>query len=262
MCCSKTEADLTSLYEIIKELRGEKGCPWDREQTPQSLKKYLIEECYEVLEAIDREDAEEVKEELGDILFLVLFMIFLYEERGAFTLKELIDFTCNKMISRHPHVFGEKRALTAEEVVRQWQSLKAKEGKEDSVLGNIPKSIPSLQRAYRIGERAGRVGFDWGRAEEVIEKIYEEIREIEEALQGSSSKALKEEIGDLLFSIANLSRKLNINPEEALRVSVDKFEKRFKKMEKKIKERGKKFEDLTLKELDEIWESLKDEECA
>ncbi|MFN4132638.1 MAG: nucleoside triphosphate pyrophosphohydrolase, partial [Caldimicrobium sp.] len=250
-------ADLSSLYDIIAILRGEKGCPWDKKQTPHTLKKYLLEETYEVLEALEKDDVKGIKEELGDLLFILLFIIYLYEERQLFSLKDLVYLTFQKMIRRHPHVFGEEEAKSAEEVLKNWQVIKAKEGKEDSVLGSIPKALPALQRAYRLGERASRVGFDWDSAKAVIPKIYEEIKEIEKRLEKAHSDHLKEEIGDLLFTIANFSRKLEINPEEALKIALDKFERRFKLLEKVIKEEGKSFEDLTHSERDLLWEEIK-----
>jgi len=257
MKVEKEKVDFYTLWEIIKALRGENGCPWDKKQTPQTLKKYLIEEAYEVLEAIDKENPEEVREELGDLLFLLLFVIYLYEEKNFFTLKDLLYLTAKKMIRRHPHVFGEEVAKDAEEVVKKWQKIKKEEGKESSVLGEIPKSLPALQRAFRIGERAGKVGFDWEKAEDVLEKIKEEIEEIKTSLKTFSEEKLKEEIGDLLFSIANFSRKLNINPEEALKTALNKFEKRFKLLEKEVEKRGLSWEKLGIKELDLIWENIK-----
>jgi len=252
-----TEGDLSSLFELIKELRGESGCPWDKKQTPETLKKYLLEEAYEAIEAIDQGEPKAVMEELGDLLFLILFIVYIYQERGEFSLKELVEKTFNKMVSRHPHVFGEESAKSAEEVLKRWQVLKAKEGKSPSILGDLPKSLPALQRAYRLGERAGRIGFDWKDPKEVFAKIYEELKEVEMALNDKRGEQLKEELGDLLFSIANLSRKLNINPEEALRGALIKFENRFKRMESFVKEQGKRLEDMTLEEMDKIWETLK-----
>jgi len=257
MKVEKEKADLYTLWEIIKTLRGEKGCPWDKKQTPYTLKKYLLEETYEVLEAIDKNNPEEIREELGDLLFLIIFIIYLYEEAKAFTLKDLFYFTAQKMIRRHPHVFGDEVAKTAEEVLAKWQKIKQQEGKSSSVLGNIPKSLPALQRAFRLGERAGRVGFDWKKAEDVLEKVEEEIEEIKKSMQDSSETKLKEEIGDLLFTIANFSRKLNINPEEALRLALDKFETRFKLLEKELENRGLSWENLTIEDLDKIWEEIK-----
>ncbi len=254
----KEEASLETLWEIIKILTGEHGCPWDKKQTPFTLKKYLVEEAYEAYEAIERGVPEEVREELGDLFFLLLFIIYLYEKEGAFTLKDLFYFTAQKMIRRHPHVFGEEVARTAEEVLKTWQKVKKKEGKSSSVLGNLPKSLPALQRAFRIGERAGRVGFDWKKAEDVFPKLEEELREVKEALSSNNKEQLKEEIGDLLFTVANLSRKMGINPEDALRASLDKFEERFKALEKEIEKRGLSWDELTIEDLDKIWEELKD----
>uniref|UniRef100_A0A7C4NWL6 Nucleoside triphosphate pyrophosphohydrolase n=1 Tax=Thermodesulfobacterium geofontis TaxID=1295609 RepID=A0A7C4NWL6_9BACT len=257
MKIEKEKADFYTLWDIIKALRSENGCPWDKKQTPQSLKKYLIEEVYEVLEAIDKGYPEEIREELGDLLFLLLFIIYLYEEEKLFTLKDLLYLTAQKMIRRHPHVFGEEVAKSAEEVIKRWQKIKKEEGKESSILGNIPKSLPALQRAFRLGERAGRVGFDWEKGEEVLEKIKEEIEEIKESLNNLPKEKLKEEIGDLLFSIANFSRKFEINPEEALKLALNKFENRFKLLEKEIEKRGLSWEKLSIKELDQIWEEIK-----
>jgi tetrapyrrole methylase family protein/MazG family protein/ATP diphosphatase len=257
MKIEKEKTDFYTLWDIIKALRSKNGCPWDKKQTPQSLKKYLIEEAYEVLEAIDKGNPEEIREELGDLLFLLLFIIYLYEEEKLFTLKDLLYLTAQKMIRRHPHVFGEEVAKSAEEVIKRWQKIKKEEGKEPSILGNIPKSLPALQRAFRLGERAGRVGFDWEKGEEVLEKIKEEIEEIKESLNNLPKEKLKEEIGDLLFSIANFSRKLEINPEEALKLALNKFENRFKLLEKEIEKRGLSWEKLSIKELDQIWEEIK-----
>lgn len=251
------KADIHSLYEIIERLRGDDGCPWDKKQTPQTLKKYLLEETYEVIDAINKENPHEIKEELGDLLFTLLFMIYLFVEKQVFSFYDLIFFTFQKMVRRHPHVFGEEKAKDAEEVLNQWYKIKEEEGKGNSLLGNIPRSLPSLHRAYRLGEKASRVGFDWYTPEEVLPKIYEELKEIEEALKSNDKASLKIEVGDLLFTIANLARKLEINPEEALRAALDKFEERFKRLEGEIKSRGKSFQELTLNEMDKIWEEIK-----
>lgn len=257
MKIEKDQASFETLWEIIKILRGEKGCPWDKKQTPHTLKKYLLEEAYEVLEAIERDIPEEVREELGDLLFLTIFIIFLYEEKQAFSHKDLFFYTAQKMIKRHPHVFGNEVVKTAEEVLEKWQKIKKEEGKTSSVLGNIPKNLPALQRAFRLGEKASRVGFDWRKPEDVLDKILEEIREIRETLEAGNKKELREEIGDLLFSIANFSRKLNINPEEALKEALEKFELRFKLLEKEVERRNLHWSSLTIEELDQIWEEIK-----
>lgn len=259
MKIEKNQANFETLWEIIKTLRGEKGCPWDKKQTPHTLKKYLIEEAYEVLEAIEKGNPEEIREELGDLLFLTIFIIYLYEEMKFFSCNDLFYFTAQKMIKRHPHVFGNEVAKTAEEVLEKWQKIKKEEGKESSILGNIPKSLPSLQRAFRLGERASRVGFDWRQPEEVLDKIIEEIEEIKEILQKEEKERLKEEIGDLLFSVANFSRKLNINPEEALKKALEKFEERFKILEKEVEKKGFSWNELTIEDLDKIWEEIKNQ---
>jgi len=256
--CFEKPADLSSLWELIKALRGEDGCPWDKKQTPETLKKYLLEETYEVLSALSEGSPEALREEFGDLLFILLFIIYLFEERGDFTLRDVVYLNFQKMIRRHPHVFGEAVAETAEDVLAQWQRIKKEEGKEDSVLGNIPKILPALQRALRIGERASRVGFDWERAEDILVKLSEETAELEKEIkEGKDKEKLELEIGDLLFTVVNLSRKLGINPEEALHKTIAKFEERFKKMERLIKERGLKIEDLSLEELDKFWEEVK-----
>ncbi|MCS7278679.1 MAG: nucleoside triphosphate pyrophosphohydrolase [Thermodesulfobacteriaceae bacterium] len=256
----REKVDFWTFWEIIKTLRGEKGCPWDKKQTPETLKKYLIEETYEVLEAIEKGEPNGIREELGDLLFLVLFIIYLYDEKNFFKLEDLLYYTSQKMIKRHPHVFGEEKVKSAEEVVTNWQKIKEKEGKGSSVLGNIPKSLPALQRAYRIGERAGRVGFDWEKPEEVLEKFEEELQEIKELLKTGKKEKLKEEIGDLIFTIANFSRKLNFNPEEALKLALNKFERRFNLLEEELKKRNLNWGKLSLKELDQIWEEIKSKE--
>ncbi|HIE33101.1 MAG TPA: nucleoside triphosphate pyrophosphohydrolase [Thermodesulfobacteriaceae bacterium] len=249
------------LIEIVARLRGPEGCPWDRKQTPQSLKKYLVEEAYEAYEAINSGDHREVREELGDLLFLILMVAYIYQETGLFTLKEMLTLCAEKMIRRHPHVFGEERAQSAEEVLSRWQSIKEAEAKDkkvkSSVLGNLPKSLPALQLAFRLGERASRVGFDWSSAEEVLPKLKEEWREIEKALESGSTEKLEEEIGDFLFTVANLSRKLGINPEEALKRSLEKFRKRFIAMEETFRSQGKELRSVSLSEMDEVWEKLK-----
>jgi tetrapyrrole methylase family protein/MazG family protein/ATP diphosphatase len=187
----------------------------------------------------------------------LIFILYLYEEKNVFSYKDVFYYTAQKMIKRHPHVFGDEVAKTAEEVLKNWQRIKKEEGKGSSVLGNIPKSLPALQRAFRLGERAARVGFDWEKPEEVLNKLSEEAAELKEAIQKGEKEALKEEIGDLLFTIANLSRKLNINPEEALKLALEKFENRFKQLEKEIEKRGLSWKDVSLTQLDQIWEEIK-----
>ncbi|RUM89812.1 MAG: nucleoside triphosphate pyrophosphohydrolase [Thermodesulfatator sp.] len=249
------------LLQIVARLRGPEGCPWDRQQTPESLKKYLVEEAYEAYEAVEEKRPEEVREELGDLLFLLLMIAYIYEEEGAFRISEMLELCAEKMIRRHPHVFGQEQARDAEEVLKRWQVVKAQEAREKdaehSVLGNLPRSLPALQRAYRLGERASRVGFDWGSAEEVFPKLHEEWQELEEALRAGDKTRVAEEIGDLLFTVANLARKLEVNPEEALKKTLLKFEERFRAMEKTFQEQGRKLSEVSLSEMDALWEKLK-----
>ena len=249
------------LLEIVARLRGPEGCPWDRKQTPESLRKYLVEEAYEAYEAVGEGRPEEVREELGDLLFLILMVAYIYQERGLFRVAEMLELCAQKMIRRHPHVFGEERARDAEEVLRRWQAVKAEEAREKaeehSVLGNLPRSLPALQRAYRLGERASRVGFDWASAEEVFPKLEEEKEELLEALREGRRERIAEEIGDLLFTVANLARKLGVNPEEALKKTLLKFEDRFRALERAFREQGRDLSEVSLSEMDALWEELK-----
>ncbi len=249
------------LVEIVARLRAPDGCPWDRKQTPESLKKYVLEEAYEVSEAIDHHEPLLVCEEIGDLLFLLIFLAYLYEEAGNFHLADVLTLCAEKMIRRHPHVFGEKKLAEAEDVIKQWQSIKEKEtlekGQASSALGNLPKNLPALQRAFRLGERASRVGFDWKDPQDLFPKIEEEIKELLQALSQGEKSRIFEEIGDLLFTIANFSRKLGINPEEALKAANEKFEKRFRKMESRLKGLGKDLKETPLSEMDALWEEIK-----
>ncbi len=261
-----THNDLDRLFSrlvgIVDRLRGPNGCPWDRKQTPETLKKYLLEEAYEVIEAIDSQDVQEICEEIGDLLFLLIFLAHIYEEKGAFSIKDMLRLCAEKMIRRHPHVFGQAAVACAEEVIAQWQKIKeeesrSKEKKRSAVLGNLPRALPALQRAYRVGERASRVGFDWSSAIDIFPKLEEEILELKEALYSKDETRIKEEIGDLLFTVANISRKLNVNPEESLRQAVDKFVSRFIRMEEHFKAQGKDLREVSLEEMDQVWEKIK-----
>ncbi|NOX20632.1 MAG: nucleoside triphosphate pyrophosphohydrolase [Nitrospirae bacterium] len=244
--------------EIMSRLRAEDGCPWDRKQTHQSLKSYLIEEAYELLEAIDEADPEKMKEELGDLLFQIVFHARLAEERGEFDIWDVLESINQKMISRHPHVFGSDRLDTADQVVKRWDEYKKKEGKlSESVLEGIPKAMPSLLRAKKVQERASKVGFDWSEVDEVVEKVKEEFNEFIESLRHGRKHEIEEELGDLFFSLVNLSRFVNINPEEALQKTTSKFIKRFNYIEEKARQRGKDITEMTLEEMDRLWEEAK-----
>ena len=253
---------IQELILVLKRLRAPDGCPWDREQTPETIKKYLIEEAYELYEAVENNNEQEVKEELGDLLFLLLFLADLYQEKGAFTLAQALSAIKDKMVRRHPHIFGSVTVRDSKDVVANWQAIKGQEAKEKgiekSILGNLPKALPALQRAYRIGERASRVGFDWIKAEDVLDKIHEEIKELEEALKKKDPERVEEEVGDLLFSVANLSRKLNLNPEETLKKALCKFQERFKNMEREIASQGLDIHSMNQQTLEKFWQQVKD----
>ncbi len=253
--------EFMSLIDVLRRLRAPDGCPWDREQTPETIKKYILEEAHELTEAVEQGSSADACEELGDLFFLLLFLADLYEEDGKFTLKDAMEKIRQKMIRRHPHIFGDVEVSGSADVIANWQAIKASEaegkGKRKSALGDLPRSLPSLQRAFRMGERASRVGFDWQNAEAVLEKLEEEIDELKEASNKGALEQVEEEVGDVLFSAANLARKLGINPEDALKKALDKFSRRFYELEDRVSESGRKVSELTPRELDDIWEEVK-----
>lgn len=244
------------LVELMAALRGEKGCPWDKEQTHRSLRQYLLEEAYEVIEAIDQERYEDLQEELGDLLLQVVFHAQIAAEAGRFTIAEVLRGINEKLVRRHPHVFGEAVVRTASEQTRHWEKLKREEGKRSAVEG-VPRELSALLRAHRVQAKAATIGFDWNRVEEVWEKVREELRELEEACARKNPAEIEEEFGDLLFSLVNLSRFIGVNPEDALRQTVEKFIRRFQAVERILLERGKKAGEATLEEMDQIWEEEK-----
>ncbi|MGQ9855300.1 MAG: nucleoside triphosphate pyrophosphohydrolase [Fervidobacterium sp.] len=243
------------LVEIMATLRGENGCDWDKAQTHETLKPYLIEEAYEVLNAIDLNDDEELKEELGDVLLQVVFHSQIASERGAFTIKDVIDTLNDKLVRRHPHVFGDAQGYS----YARWEEIKAKEKgeKRRTSIGDVNHALPGLSLARRVQENAAGVGFDWTRIEDVWDKVIEEIKELREA---KNQEEIEEEFGDLLFAIVNLARFMNVDPESAIRKATEKFILRFEKMEKMIENDGKKLEDMTLEEMDSYWNSIKSKE--
>ncbi|MCX6827336.1 MAG: nucleoside triphosphate pyrophosphohydrolase [candidate division Zixibacteria bacterium] len=246
------------LRQIIAVLRSPEGCAWDRKQTHKSILPYLVEETYEVVEAVENADSDDLREELGDLLCQVVFHCRLAEEAGEFDINDSINGISQKLISRHPHVFDKKRDLNPKEVRDQWEKIKVEEGDGKSVLGGIPKSAPALLKAFRFGEKAAGVGFDWQKPLEVMDKVKEEIQEIEAEIKSGDKDHLEEEIGDLLFVTASLARKLEINPEQALNKTLTKFAKRFAYIEIKVKESGRKFGDFTLDELESFWQEAKE----
>ena len=241
------------LKEIMKELRQK--CPWDRKQTHESLKKYLLEEAYEVIDAIELKDWQALKEELGDLLLQPIFHARIAEEEGKFNIDDVVDHLCRKLIERHPHVFGEEKAQSAEEVLKNWEKRKSE--KRSSVLEGVPKAMPALMRAEKLQKKASKVGFDWSDISQVEEKVKEEWNEFWQALKEGDREKIEHEFGDLLFALVNLARFLKIDPEEALQKANERFIKRFSYIEQKVKESGKRWEDFTLEELDRLWEEAK-----
>ena len=245
------------LVKIVSELRAPNGCPWDREQTNQSLLPYFIEEAYELIESVDEKNWENVKEELGDLLLHVVFQGSIAEQDGKFQLVESLITVNEKLISRHPHVFGDAQADEAFHAKQNWEAAKHKEKGRDSRLDGVPKNLPALVRAQRLQQKASYAGFDWDKVEQVWEKIHEEILELKEAQLSNNKKHIEEEIGDVIFAVVNLARFLEISAENSLRKTNKKFINRFKKVEEGIKEQGKEIDDVTLEEMDAIWNEAK-----
>jgi MazG family protein len=251
------------LVETMRTLRSEAGCPWDREQTLESLRPFLLEETYEVLDAIDRGDMDDLKGEIGDLLFEAVFLAQIASEAAHFDIVDSTVAIVNKLVGRHPHVFGEGRAvLTSRQVVERWETLKARErktaGEREGLLRGIPQTMPALLRAHEIGTRVSAVGFDWPAARDIVHKMEEEVDEIGRALDEPPTR-VEEEIGDLLFTLANLARKLGVEPESALRRASDKFTKRFESMEEGFRARGMDLGNVSAEQLEEEWNKAKAE---
>ncbi|MEW6507020.1 MAG: nucleoside triphosphate pyrophosphohydrolase [Bacteroidota bacterium] len=242
------------LADIMKKLRRE--CPWDREQTHDSIKGATIEETYELIEAIDQKNYEEIKSELGDLLLHILFHSVIAEEKNQFTINDVIDTIKDKLIRRHPHVFSQVKVNGTEEILKNWEEIKLSEGR-DSVLKGVPKNLPSLARAFRLQEKASKIGFDWENKNDVWKKVIEEIEEMHEMEISNDKNKLEEELGDVFFALTNYARFLGINPENALRLTNEKFISRFNYVEQKIKETGKKLTESNLEEMDKYWAESK-----
>lgn len=252
--------NFVKLVDLMARLRGPDGCPWDRKQTTESLKPFLIEECYEVIDALDEHDPRKVKEELGDLLFQIVFHARIAEESGQFTIRDVIDANLEKMIRRHPHVFGDAQLSTDKEVLANWEEIKRKEkGYEQrtSILEGVPRHLPSLLRAHSLQERAARVGFDWSRIDEALPKLDEEMAEFKESLKKEDASGIEEELGDIFFMLVNISRFLGINPEDALRKTISKFIHRFRYIEENAANAGKSLSDMTLDEMEKLWQEAK-----
>jgi len=252
------------LVELMKTLRGPNGCPWDRKQNLPDLKPYVIEEAYEVVDAIDRDDRDALREEIGDFLLQAVFITEITRTEGSFDIYDSITAIHDKLVHRHPHVFGDVEAKDAEQVLVNWEKLKSEERKaeEKSVLSGVPQSLPALLKASRLTEKAARVGFDWRRTDEVFDKLQEEIAELRGAIDSGDKANVHDELGDLLFTIANIARKLEVNAEEALQSTNRKFSRRFESMEKKVHGSGRNIDQLSLEEMDALWDEAKAAERA
>lgn len=251
---------ISRLIEIMNALREK--CPWDRKQTRESLKAYLLEETYEALEALDHGDPEKIKEELGDLLFQIIFHAHIGKERGEFDMDSIIQGIAEKMVRRHPHVFGDATAETPEDVSRRWEEIKRTEGgrHRQSLLDGVPSALPSLQRAHRLQSRAAKVGFDWEKLEDLEDKLREELGELREAIEKGDRDSMAEEFGDLFFMLVNLARFTGVNAEDAHRRAIEKFISRFHYIESEAKKQGRKMEDMTLSEMDCLWDEAKKKE--
>ncbi len=243
------------LWQVMKRLRKE--CPWDKEQTHDSIKAATLEEAYETVEAIDEKDYDALKGELGDLLLHIVFHSAIAEEANEFTLKEVIDGITQKLIRRHPHIFGDVKVKDSKEIEKNWEAIKLKEKGRESVLDGVPKSLSALLRAYRIQEKVSKVGFDWENKADVWKKVEEELREFKEAEASGDAEKTEEELGDLLFALVNYSRFLKINPENALRKANEKFTKRFKYVEKRLREENIDITKTDLATMDKFWEEGK-----
>ncbi len=260
---TKDRYGIQDLLKIMEMLRAPGGCPWDREQTHESIRKNMIEETYEVVEAIDNQDPELLKEELGDVLLQVVFHSRMEQEAGRFDFDDVCDGICKKLIVRHPHVFGDVIADTSGEVLKNWDEIKKKtKGQKTNteVLNSVPRVLPALMRSTKVQQKAARAGFDWPDVSGALQKLEEEIAELREAVESGSSDQYEEELGDVLFSAVNVSRFLHCDAEESLTKACDKFVRRFEGVEHKAMVQGKDMKELPLEQLDAFWDEVKQEE--
>jgi tetrapyrrole methylase family protein / MazG family protein len=256
----KDKYSFDELIDIMKLLRSENGCPWDKEQTHESLKKYLIEETYEVLETIDINDKKKLCDELGDLLLQIVFHSRIAQEEGTFDISDVISGISKKMITRHTHIFGTDKADTAEEVLVNWESIKKKEKgmkSQTAVLKDVPPNLPSLMRSYKVQQKAAQVGFEWDNIDDVFGKVDEEINELKDVYKSENMEKITDELGDVFFSLVNLSRFLKVQPELALTGTINKFIRRFEFVEQESIKAGKTLESMSLSEMDELWNKAK-----
>ncbi|MCY3625660.1 MAG: nucleoside triphosphate pyrophosphohydrolase [Candidatus Dadabacteria bacterium] len=253
----KEEKTFDDIVSLARRLRAPGGCPWDREQTLESLRAYVLEEAYEVIQAIELGDTDGLVEELGDFLFQVVFISQIASEEGKFGIGDVTQRLHDKLIRRHPHVFGEKKAKDADEALRTWNAEKLKEKKGKADLEEIPRAMPSLMRAQRVGEKAARAGFDWSDVSSVFAKVKEELVELEREMEAGEKNRSREEWGDLVFSVVNLARHLDIDAETTSHGAVEKFIERFSRFEEKARTGEKEISTLSMEQMDEIWEEIK-----
>jgi MazG family protein len=258
-------SEISELVRIIGILRSPEGCPWDRQQNKEDVGKYLIDEAYEVIDAIDEGVADHLKEELGDLLFLIFFLAHMAKENGEFDMADVVGDVSEKMIRRHPHVFGDKTADNVEEVRRTWQAVKqeeqkGKKQKNADTIGNVSGSLPSLLQAFRITEQASDFGFDWNSTKEVMDKLEEETAELKKALMKGNSEQIRDEIGDVFFSLVNLSRFVKVNPEFAMKAAIKKFIRRFSFVENTLRDEGMSISEASMEEMDRLWNISKEKE--
>ncbi len=260
---ARNAEEFNRLIDIMKRLRAPNGCPWDREQDYLSLRRYILEEAYELIEAIESGDLDNMTEECGDLVLQVVFVSQIAAERGDFNICDVLNYISSKLVRRHPHVFGDVTVENSDEVLKNWEQIKLGEKKEkhkdESVISGVPRGLPALLRSFRIQEKAAKVGFDWPKnhIEDVLAKVDEEVGEVKEAIAAGDKKAVADELGDVLFIVTNLSRHLKIDPETALHQATDKFAKRFKIVEKNVAESGRKWDEFSLEELDRLWKKAK-----
>ena len=256
----KAAKQFIKLLDIVEKLRGPDGCPWDKEQTHESLLPYFLEEAYEVIESVDEKDWGTLKEELGDVMLHLALQGQISEEEGRFSLVDSLENVNKKLIKRHPHVFGDGKANASFEAKKNWEFIKHKEKKRKSRLDGVPPALPALTRAHRLQQKAAYAGFDWDDINKVWEKLYEEIDELKQAQKLNDQINIQEEIGDVLFSVANLARHMEFDSEDMLRKANAKFIKRFKALETELAKKGKDIGEVTLSEMDEIWGKIKGKE--
>ncbi len=254
--------DIKKLTELIKKLRAPGGCPWDQKQTQNDLGKYILEEAYEVFDALEEKNPLAIKEELGDLLFQILFLTEINEEEGLFSLGDVVAEIRKKMIRRHPHVFGDEKKVSVQEVKENWQKIKNGEhennNNQNDLFAHVPRILPALKRAQKITAIAAAYGFDWLKTDDILGKIQEEIKEFADALKSGNSDKISEELGDIFFTLVNLSRFVRVDAETALRKTTNKFLRRFFYIEKQLAAQGKSLEKATLSEMDELWKKAKE----